>query len=99
MNRRKYNVLSTHLVKYHFLFDQPKRCKEELILKALQGWLRIPFLITPVAYTYCISSNNSAFVLSYQWFPTSIQCGEALARRRKEERRVGSPCRGMVRRL
>ena len=24
-------------------------------------------------YTYCISSNNSAIVLSYQWLPTSMQ--------------------------
>jgi hypothetical protein len=29
-------------------------------------------------YTYCLSSNNSAMVLSYQWLPTSLQCGEAL---------------------
>jgi hypothetical protein len=28
------------------------------------------------SYTYCISSNNSAIVPSYQWLPTSIQCGE-----------------------
>jgi hypothetical protein len=49
VNRRQYNSLSTHPVKYHFLFDQPKRCKEGLILQALQDWLRIPFLITPVA--------------------------------------------------
>ena len=49
-------------------------------------------------YTYCISSNNSAIVLSYQWLPTSIQCGEAMARRRKEERRAGIASRGMVRR-
>jgi hypothetical protein len=49
MNRRKYNALSTHLVKYHFLFDQPKRRKSGLILKALQGPLWIPFLITSVA--------------------------------------------------
>src|SRR5215470_4215492 len=34
-------------------------------------------------YTYCISSNNSAIVLSYQWLPTSIPWGEAMARRRK----------------
>jgi hypothetical protein len=34
-------------------------------------------------YTYCISSNNFAIVLLYQWLPTSIQCGEAMARRRK----------------
>src|SRR5215510_9715272 len=50
------------------------------------------------AYTYCISSNNSAIVLFYQWLPTDIQCGEAITRRRKEERRVGSASRGMVRR-
>ena len=31
-------------------------------------------------------------------FPTSIQCGEAIARRRKEDGRVGSAFRGMVRR-
>jgi hypothetical protein len=29
----------------------------------------------------------SAIVLSYQWLPTRIQCGEAMARRRKEARR------------
>ncbi len=49
-------------------------------------------------YTYCISSNDSARVLSYQLLPTSIQCGGAMARRRKEERRVGIASRGMVRR-
>jgi hypothetical protein len=38
-----------YVLKDHFLFDQPKWCKEGLILKALQGRLRIPFLITPVA--------------------------------------------------
>ena len=38
-------------------------------------------------------------VLSYQWLPMSIQCGEAMARRRKEDGRVGSASRGMVRRL
>src|SRR5262249_9483111 len=50
-------------------------------------------------YTYCISSNNSAIVLSYPWLPTSILCGEAIARRRKSDGRVGSASRGMVRRL
>jgi len=50
------------------------------------------------AYTYCISSNNSAMVLSYQWLPMSIQCGEAMARRRKEDGRVGSASHGMGRR-
>jgi hypothetical protein len=49
-------------------------------------------------YTYCISSNNSAMVLSYQWLPMSIQCGEARARRRKEDGRVSSASHGMVRR-
>jgi hypothetical protein len=49
-------------------------------------------------YTYCICSKNSAIVLSYQWLPTSIQCGEAMARRRKEDRQMGSASRGMVRR-
>ena len=43
-------------------------------------------------------SNNSASVLSYQWLPTSMQCGEAMASRRKEDGRVGSASRGMVRR-
>src|SRR4029434_7065224 len=50
-------------------------------------------------YTYCICSNHSAIILLYQWLPTSIQCGEAMARRRKEDGRVGSASRGMVRRL
>jgi len=49
-------------------------------------------------YTYCISSNNSAIALPHQRLPTSIQWGEATARRRKEEGRVGSASRGMVRR-
>src|SRR4029434_7185824 len=49
-------------------------------------------------YTYCICSNHSAIILLYQWLPTSIQCGEAMARRRKEDGRVGSASRGMVRR-
>jgi hypothetical protein len=48
---------------------------------------------------YCIPSIDSARVLSCQWFPTSIQCGKAMARRRKEERRAGRTSRGMVRRL
>src|SRR5438128_12691806 len=55
-------------------------------------------LLTPVASTYCIPSNDSARVLSYQELPTSIQCGEAMARRRKEDRRAGIASRGMVRR-
>jgi hypothetical protein len=55
---------------------------------------------TPHLYTYayCISSHNSAIVLSHQWLPTSIQCGEAMARKRKKDGRVGSAFRGMVRR-
>jgi hypothetical protein len=51
------------------------------------------------AYTYCISSHNATIVLSYQWLPTSIKCGEAIARRRKSDGRVGSASRGMVRQL
>src|SRR5207237_9408105 len=43
-------------------------------------------------------SNDSARVLSCQELPTSIQCGEAMARRRKEERRASMASRGMVRR-
>src|SRR4030095_10696475 len=49
-------------------------------------------------YTYCISTHNSARVLSYPWLPTSIQCGEAMARRRKSDGRVSHASRGMVRR-
>jgi len=49
MKRRKYHALSTHLVKYHFLFNQPKRRKSGLILKVLQGRLWPPFLIISVA--------------------------------------------------
>ena len=45
-----------------------------------------------------MSSNNSALVLSYQRLPTSMRCGEAMARRRKEDGQVGSASRGMVRR-
>jgi hypothetical protein len=52
MNRRKYNELSTRLVKYRFLFDQPKRRKSGLIFKALPGRLWTPFLITSVAQRY-----------------------------------------------
>jgi hypothetical protein len=37
------------MIKKAFLFDQPKRRKSGLILKALQGRLWIPFLITSVA--------------------------------------------------
>ena len=37
------------------------------------------------SYTYCLSSNNSAIVLLYQWLPTSIQGGKVIARRRKED--------------
>jgi hypothetical protein len=40
-------------------------------------------------YTYCIPSHDSASVLSYQWLPMSIQCGEAMARRQKEDRQGG----------
>src|SRR5882724_12024919 len=43
--------------------------------------------------------NDSASVLSYQELPTSIEYGEAIPRRRKEERRAGIASRGMVRRL
>src|SRR5206468_6149597 len=67
----------------------------------LECWRRrhAPHIVKFVPYyTYCISSNNSAIVLSYQWLPTSIQRGEAMARRRKEDGRVGSASRGMVRR-
>jgi hypothetical protein len=55
-------------------------------------------MFSEVADTYCIPSNDSARVLSYQELPTSIQCGEAIARRRKEDRRAGIASRGMVRR-
>jgi hypothetical protein len=44
----KFNVLSIHPVKYRFLFDQAKSRKSGLILKALQGRLWTPFLITSV---------------------------------------------------
>jgi hypothetical protein len=62
--------------------------------------LNLPGLDRFVAasYTYCISSNNSAIVLPHQWLPTSIQYGEAMAWRQKEEGRVGSASPGMVRR-
>jgi hypothetical protein len=63
---------------------------------ALKGLCGMPG-ISP--YTYCISSNDSASVLSYQQLPTSIQCGEAMARRRKEDRRAGIASRGSGRRL
>jgi len=49
MNRRKYNALSTYLIKYCFLFDQPQHQKSRLILKALHGRLWTPFLTTSVA--------------------------------------------------
>ena len=49
-------------------------------------------------YTYCLPSHDSARVLSYQEFPTSIQYEEAMARRRKEERRASSASRSIVRR-
>jgi hypothetical protein len=42
-------MLYRSLIKYHFLFDQPKRGEEGLILKVLQGRLQIPFLITLAA--------------------------------------------------
>src|SRR6266849_6557830 len=60
----------------------------------------MPMVLVPVTcpYTYCISSNDSASILSYQEFPTSVQCGEAIARRRKEERQASSASRGIVRR-
>jgi hypothetical protein len=48
--------------------------------------------------TVC-SSNDSARILSYQELPTSIQCGEAIAKRRKEDSRAGIASRGMVQRL
>jgi hypothetical protein len=49
-------------------------------------------------YTYGLPSDDSAHILSYQELPTSIQCGEARARRRQEERQAGIVSRGMVRR-
>src|SRR2546425_7830047 len=62
------------------------------------GLVDLPEGSSEHAYTYCIPSNDSARVLSYQELPTSIQCGEAIARRRKEERRAGIASRGIVRR-
>ena len=50
-------------------------------------------LIQPNRPTVC-PSNDSSSVLSYQELPTSIQCGEAIARRRKDDRRVGITLRG-----
>ena len=44
-------------------------------------------------------SHDSARVLSYQELPTSIEYGEAIPRRRKEERWAGIASRGMGRRL
>ena len=62
----------------------------------------VPWILTDntrdLSYTYCILSNNPTSVLSYQWLPTSIPCGEAMARRRKEGKRTGSASHGMVRR-
>jgi hypothetical protein len=50
-------------------------------------------------YTPTVSpSSDSASVLSYQELPTSIEYGEAIPRRRKEERPAGIASRGMVRR-
>ena len=48
-------------------------------------------------YTYYIPSHDSTSVLSYQELPTCIQCGQAMARRRKEDGRAGiaSPFHGM----
>ena len=66
--------------------------------EAFPEWTKFLFLFFAHTYTYCISSNNSAIVLSYQWLPMSIQCGEAMARRRKEDGRVGSAPHGMGRR-
>ena len=40
-------------------------------------------------------SHDSARVLSCQELPTSIEYGEAIPRRRKEERRAGSASQGM----
>ena len=51
--------------------------------------LVIGLFINRFAYTYCLSSNNSAIVLLYQWLPTSIQCGKVIARRRKEDGWMG----------
>ena len=77
-----------------------------LAARACQGpWCTLPCEVALIdiikwhsAYTYCISSHDSARVLSYQELPTSIPCGAAMARRRKEARRTSSACRGMVRR-
>src|SRR6266478_606183 len=50
-------------------------------------------------YTYCLPSKDSARILSCQELPTSIEYGEAMPRRRKEERRAGIASRGMGRQL
>ena len=44
--------------------------------------------------TVCLS-HDSARVLSYQELPTSIEYGEAIPRRRREERWAGLVSRGM----
>src|SRR5262249_48999977 len=75
----------------------PQRSKDAF-LALIEEWQGILVSDGYGVYTYCISSHNSAIVLSYQWFATSIRCGEPMARRRKEERRMGSASRGMVRR-
>src|SRR5712691_3678109 len=43
---------------------------------------------------YCRSLAGVIHTLAYQSLPTSIPCGEAIARRRKEDRRVGLASRG-----
>jgi hypothetical protein len=45
----QHKALSALVISKDFLFDQPKRRKSGLILKALQGRLWTPFLITSVA--------------------------------------------------
>ena len=77
MNRRKYNTLSTHLVKDHFLFDQPKHRKLGLIFKALQGRLWTPFLITSVAQGHIYQLVYGGSVSHQHYRPLKI--GQLLA--------------------
>src|SRR6266849_9650160 len=44
-------------------------------------------------------ANDSASILLYQSLPTGVQCGEVMARRRKEDGQAGIASRETVKRL
>jgi hypothetical protein len=65
MNRRKPNTFSTHLVKYHILFDQRKRRTSGWIFQALQGRWWTSFWITAVASGHGLNIAKLLYAATY----------------------------------